>query len=262
MITGADNKYNIVVKANDLITKSRFSLTTQQQKIVLYLISKINPFDEDFQLLEFSIPEFCKACGFQYNSGKHYETMKSHIKSIADKSVWVRLENGKETLLRWIEKPYIDERNGTIQIRLDRDMKPFLLQLKKNFTEYELVFTLYFKSKYTIRLYEYIKAMHGAKAKEPFEVIVSVEELKQRMDADKYTEFRDFNKRVLIPTVEEINEHSDKILSYEFLKSGRKITAIKFLIDNKSVDEVLKIYQEIEEKENKGQMTLFGIVNE
>ena len=51
-------RMNTVVKANDLIQKSRFSLTLQQQKIILYLISKIMPTDENFQLYEFSIPDF------------------------------------------------------------------------------------------------------------------------------------------------------------------------------------------------------------
>ena len=43
MITGYDEKYNVVVKSNDLITKSRFSLSLQQQRIILFMISKINP---------------------------------------------------------------------------------------------------------------------------------------------------------------------------------------------------------------------------
>ena len=45
--------------------------------------------------------------------------LKAAIKEIADKSLWVRLDNGKQTLLRWIEKPYIDEGKGTVEIRLD-----------------------------------------------------------------------------------------------------------------------------------------------
>ncbi len=260
MITGNDSKYNLVVKANDLITKSRFSLTTQQQKIVLYLISKINPFDTDFQMVEFSIQDFCRACSIDDRSGKHYEVIKTHIKAIADKSVWVKLENGKETLLRWIEKPYIDERNGTIQIRLDRDMKPFLLQLKKNFTKYELVFTLYFKSKYTIRLYELIKAWHGSKI-EPLEITISIDELKQRLDSEKYKESKDFFKRVLNPAVNEINQYSDKRLDFTRIRNGKRYTAIKFQISTKSATEVLELYKEFEEKEYKGQQTFFGILN-
>ena len=32
---------NVIVKSNELITQSRFDLSIQQQKIVLYMISKI-----------------------------------------------------------------------------------------------------------------------------------------------------------------------------------------------------------------------------
>ena len=56
-----------------------------------------------------------------------------------DKSVWIKLDEDEETLLRWIEKPYVNKKSGTIKIRLDEDMKPFLLQLKENFTQYELL---------------------------------------------------------------------------------------------------------------------------
>ena len=59
-------RQNTVVKANELIQKSRFSLSLQQQKIVLYLISQITPFDEDFKLYEFSIIEFCRVSGIDY----------------------------------------------------------------------------------------------------------------------------------------------------------------------------------------------------
>ncbi len=73
-----ENKYlelrnKTVTKANDLIQKSRFNLSLQQQKIVLYLISQVTPFDEDFKLYEFSIAEFCRVCGIDDNNGKIYQ---------------------------------------------------------------------------------------------------------------------------------------------------------------------------------------------
>ena len=54
-----------VVKANDLIQKSRFNMTLQQQKMILFLISQVSPFDEDFKVYEFSIQEFCRVCGIR-----------------------------------------------------------------------------------------------------------------------------------------------------------------------------------------------------
>jgi hypothetical protein len=69
-----DNEYIMlrekqVVKANDLIQKSRFSLSLLQQKIVLYLISQISTFDTDFKLYEFDIREFCQVCGIDFDNG-------------------------------------------------------------------------------------------------------------------------------------------------------------------------------------------------
>ena len=95
-------RHSTVVKSNDLIQKSRFSLSLLQQRILLYLISQITPVDDDFKLYEFSIAEFCKVCGISYN-GRSYNEIKAIIKEIADKSVWITLADGKtETLVRWI----------------------------------------------------------------------------------------------------------------------------------------------------------------
>lgn len=78
---------NTIIKANELIQKSRFSLSLQQQKIVLYLISQFTPYDEDFKLYNFSIAEFCRVCGITLDSGKNYSDLKAAIKEIADKSI-------------------------------------------------------------------------------------------------------------------------------------------------------------------------------
>lgn len=247
-----------VRKANDLIQKSRFNLSLQQQKIVLYLISQITPFDEEFKTYEFSITEFCRVCGIALESGKNYNDLKTAVKDIADKSLWVTLANGDETLLRWIEKAKIVNGGGTINIRLDDDMKPFLLQLKENYTQYELIFTLHFKSKYTIRLYELIKSIHFHDLEE-YKRKYSLDDLKRILDAGTYKTFQHFKDRVIVPSVREINEYSDKIITYEFVKTGRSFTGIVFTITTKDSMETLKIRDSIEKEMGllPGQITLW-----
>lgn len=222
-----NNRYNTVSKANELIQKSRYSLSTQQQKIILYLISQINPYATEFKKSKFKIQDFCKVCGIDCGNGNNYITLKEQIKKIADKSCWIKLDNGKETLLRWIEKPYIDENNGTIEIVFDKDMKPYLLQLREHFTQYELCFTLLFKSKYSIRLFELLESYHFHKLEKLY-IEFDVEELKQRLDCENYTQFKDFNTRVLKPALNEINKHTMYNIDYSFIKAGRKIIKIRF----------------------------------
>ena len=120
--TYIDLRNKTVVKANELIQKSRFNLSLQQQKIVLYLISQITPNDEEFRLYEFSITDFCRVCGIDPYNGQNYLDLKQAIKDIADKSLWISIDEDEETLLRWIEKPYINKKSGTIKIRLDNDL--------------------------------------------------------------------------------------------------------------------------------------------
>ena len=68
-----------VVKDNELITKSRYSLTLQQQKILLYFISRIKPDDDEYTTYELSIKDFSKVCGYVEDSGFYYQTIKTHI---------------------------------------------------------------------------------------------------------------------------------------------------------------------------------------
>lgn len=237
------NRYNTVIKANTLIQRSRFSLSAQQQKIVLFIISQIEPYDEEFKLYEFKITEFCKVCGIE-PKGDIYSLLKNQIKAISDKSLWIELENGEETLVRWIEKPYIDKKSGTIKIKIDEDMKPYLLQLKERFTEYDLIYTLNFKSKYSIRLYEYLKSIHYRKLK-PYTQTLSIDKFQKMLDST-YEEFKDFHTRVLKPAQKEINTFSDITFEYELIKEGRKTVAIVITIETKEVVERMKITSENE----------------
>lgn len=250
-----------VRKANELIQKSRFNLSLQQQKVVLYLISQISPFDEDFKLYEFSVSEFCRVCGIDETSGKNYTDLKNAIKDIADKSLWIHLDDGTETLLRWIEKPYINKKSGMISIRLDKDMKPFLLQLKKNYTQYDLLWTLRFRSKYSIRLYELIKSIHF-KELETYERIYELEELKRILNAETYTTYQTLKTRVLNPAIEEINEFSDKQVSYEPIKKGRSVIKIRFVINSKPTLIREKIRSDIEHEFGLTQLTFWDTLEQ
>lgn len=254
--TYLEQRDKLVVKANELIQKSRFNLSLQQQKIVLYLISQIMPQDDDFKLYSFTIPEFCRVCGITVESGKNYQDVKNAIKEIADKSLWIRLPNGKSTLVRWIEKPYIDDKSGVIDIRLDADMKPYLLQLKENFTEYEIIYTLHFKSKYSIRLYELCKSIHYNDLEE-YHRRYSIEELRQLLGAESYTVFKDFRRRVLEPAIDEINEYSDKEVNYQTITQGKKVIGIELFVKSKETAEVLKIRATIEKEMGTDQITLW-----
>ena len=238
----ADRHYS-VVKSNKLIQQSRHSLSTTEQKIILYLLTKIKPKDNDLKIYDFQIRDFCSVCGIS-NSGTNYTDLKAAIKKLADKSFWVKTDNGEETLVRWIEKPYIEPHSGTMRIKLDVEMRPYLLGLKTKFTQYEIYYVLAMKSQYSIRVYELLKSYEFERNKK-----WEITEFKKLVGAEKYQRHADFTRKVLDIAFREINELGDIRIDYTLEKVSRTYKFITFLINSKEdIEERRKTWANIEGK--------------
>lgn len=61
------NNHNMVTKANALVT-AKYSMSVEEQRIILTLISLVQPDDEDFKPYEFKIAEFIALLGIQDKS--------------------------------------------------------------------------------------------------------------------------------------------------------------------------------------------------
>lgn len=257
-----------VRKSNDLIQKSRFSLPVKLQKIMLYIISQIKPWDEEFKTYEFYIPDFLRACGLS-NSGKNYSDLKDALESLRTRKIffngdnrgWMHLPDGRSLPVYWLEKVWISEKSGTIQVKISEELRPYLLKLTENYTRYEMIYTFQFKSGYSIRLYELAKSIHFHDLEE-YRRQYSPEELAVRIGAEKYNEYRDFKSKALKPAIEEINKWSDKNISFEEIKSGRKVTAIVLIISSKDTLETAALRDRIEKELGTDQMTLWDQMKE
>ena len=239
-------------KANDLIQKSAFSLNAQQQKMILYLIAQIKPTDKEFTEYTFNLAEFANVCGIVYHD--NLTDLKTAIKKVADKSMFLKFGE-EERLIRWLDSVIINERKGELRIKFNEQLRPFLLELKKNYTEYSLLYPLYFKHKYTIRLYEWLKSIHYEK-KEPFSYRCELEDLYRIMGAEAYeNRYSMFLQRALKPACREINEVSDiKLEAGEFRNYRGKPFAIEFIITPKTRQE----QRESEKKLTDGLSICFG----
>lgn len=224
------DRSQLVVKSNQLIQEGRFNLSVPQQRILLYMISKIKPTDTEFTPIEFSVIDFCELAGITEKTG--YRTIKAAVKELADSSFWIESE-GSEQLKRWIsseQPPEIVKGSGIIRLTFSNTMRQYLLELREKFTVYELEWVLMFRRKYSYRLYEYICSRHYDKS-QPYTFRISFEELRAVLGAETYPQFKNFNQKVLSPAVAEINATTDKLVSVEFVKHGKKITDIDITVE-------------------------------
>lgn len=225
--TLSDGRQQLVVKSNDLIQRTRYDLSLQEQKIVLYVISKIKPTDEELKEYIFTLRELCEMCGIEA-IGQNYENMWQSIIALNDKTIEFE-DNRYRANPRWIEMPIMDKQTREIRIRFHPLLRPYLIALHENFTQYELSSILVMRSRYSVRMYELLKSYAYLN-----EITFGLEELKEKLQTTGYSDYKNFRVRVLEKAIEEINEHTDIRVDFKPIRTSRVITHLRFIIERKS----------------------------
>ena len=126
-----------------------------------------------------------------------------------------------------LSKAKYDKQGHTVTLCFNLDMKPFFLYLKDNYTSYLLSDVHNFSRAYTIRIYELCKQYYPQikERKIPlqrFKFLLNVEK--------KYSKWIDFKRSVIVPSLKEINDHSDIFVDFEPVKRGRSVSGVLFKI--------------------------------
>lgn len=226
-----------VVKANDLIRRTRYNLTAQQQKIVLYCISKIKPDDDINTRYEININDLAHACGLEIDqSGTYYGALKRDLEKLTARQ-WCTMPDGVQMTISWIGDAMIIPLNSTVYIKFNEHMQPYLFDLKEKYTQYRLQNVLVFRGKYAIRLYELLRSYTTQRNLEEYreaEITLTVEEIRALLDIKGYQQWRELNRRVITPAVNEINKCAEDIHVLFYPMRGertRSIEKINFVIE-------------------------------
>lgn len=249
---------NQIVKHNDLVQKSRFELSLVEQKTINFLISLIpqNATIKDLEY-EFKLQDYCKICGIDYNQGKNYKTVRDTLRELCKKDAIMTLPDGTDTRVTWINKFWSNKGKGWAKIRFDEDLAPYLFELSKNTTRFELLNILPMKSKYSIRIYELCRSWASLKSH-----TYRLEELRSLLmvPENELINFKDFRRRVLEVAQKEINEYTDLRVYFEPITKGRKVVQIRFHISKKETMDRLESHFKVNQsldKENNTQKESF-----
>ena len=221
---------SLVVKENSLVRHTRYNLSLSEQKILIYIISKVMADDKDFKHITFRISDYIQVAGIKHRGGSEYEYIKNCIKSLSDKSWWIKSYNvkdkqSKEGLFRWVDTAEISENSGEVDIVLSESLRPYLLDIRGNFVKYNLVNVLVLHSKYSVRLYEILKASLWLT-----KVEIELQEFKDLLNISGYDDYTELKRKVIIPSIKEINKFTDLDVKFEAFKKGKKTSKLCFYL--------------------------------
>lgn len=121
---------------------------------------------------------------------------------------------------------YIEYNDGIISARLNQSLKPYYLQLKREFSMRSLPDFRKLSSIYSQQIYRFLCSIRALNDTE-----VPIERLHFTTTApDSFRkDFRNFRTRVLEPAEKEINTKTNLKFAWEPIRQGRKVTAIRFI---------------------------------
>ncbi|MFD0052010.1 replication initiation protein [Actinomycetes bacterium NPDC127524] len=217
---------HLVTKSNMLI-EANYKLGVVEQKIILCLASHITPADSDFKTYTLPIQEFSDLLSLK--GTPKYTELKQITKDLMKKVFEVRIKK-KVIQVSWLSYVAYNETEGTVDIRFDPFLRPYLLQLKREFTSYKLENVVKLKSSYAIRIYELLKQYERLKERSFY-----LKDLRKMLGAeDIYPAYGNFKQRVLVPAQKELKAKTDISFEIEEIRTGRRVDKIKFFITSGS----------------------------
>lgn len=236
----SDSKLPIARIDNTFVYNARYQLSAREAKVMLYLISKIDPIKQS-QLNEqtISVKELeaiLKGDGKKW--GGLYEEMRTFQDRMMGRTITMPTDieidgksfPGKMNWFQYISPVRMDD--GTIGMRFlfSQPLQPALLNLKE-YVGVELLEVIPLKSSFSIRMFQIFRAHRNrlAKYQKKSHLRYEIDELKSLLGVDqKYEDYGNLKKRVLQPLETEISQHTSIKVTWKGIKKGRNVEEIEF----------------------------------
>lgn len=243
--TGKEPTDLTVQKSKPLFSLWRSDMTLAEFKILDSYLSRIDSHKPERRTVVFTKGELEQLLGVKKINKAD---LTSRLKGLGRFVELPTPDNAKKFhQVALFEEAYGDmDENGLWTVRLtctDKAMRYIFNVEKLQYLRYKLRCITSLTSRYTYILFMYLEQNRFRKSWE-----VDVDELKQILNCDQdelYSEFKFFNQRILKRCQKELHEKSECRFTYEPLKSGRKVTKVRFTLETLS-DHLEETYEPVD----------------
>ncbi len=216
-----------VVKSNRLV-QSKMNWTKLEHRVVAMLIAQLEKDDKEFEEQRVYIKDIADLSG--RNGKSLYDQAEEICQKLLDQKIHIRTQtdDGRRRYKGYncMSSCEYVEGSGHIEAKFNDDMQPFLLQLKRRFTQYNLQCFMRLSSQHSMRIYELLKMREGIKY-----LRLRVEELREVLSCEhSYGRFADFKRWVLERAREELWEKTDIYFNYQVEREGQTPVRVNFVI--------------------------------
>lgn len=222
---------NKVVQANELIQQANWQMNTVPLKLFKTIISCIDTKKPNnyITITKKELADFM-------DTGENYTYLRTQIKSLQRQIVDIK--KGDDVIsLSILPKVVWRANNDEVICYFDKDIMPYLVELKGMFLQYDVAALKSFDSKYGVILYEYLlsreRQENASNVNNPkHEYYITIDNLRRLTGTEnKYTRMEAFQRKVLTAAESDINNANvEFLMRWTTEKKGRKIDGVRFKI--------------------------------
>lgn len=243
------------VQSNQFIqAKYKEALTFTESLIIAKMCNMIEFNDEEFKDYRIYISELLLDVNRADVGGGTYKQIYEAAEKLRNREIQIKSKDEQNrptrlttTIVTSTEELIEDKdrkaEGAYISLTFHPKLKPYLLQLKQDFTRIDFGIYQKIHASHAIRLYHIFSSYLGRGQNT---VLLGVDELKEMLGvAGKYAHFPMFKKKILDDSQKKINTDTDLRYEYKVKKNGHKILGIEFtLTQNKSAKTTTPIAEE------------------
>jgi len=225
-----------VTQANPLaLSRQEMGLLTK--RLLVLALSDITRDDHDLEPIRITAWEYAQI--FNIRGKSIYSRIEESARELLEQTVQVKEANGDWVMFQWVSEARYDsgrdsrDKLACIELKIHEKLKPYLLQLRRDFSIIPTDQLLSFEGFNSMRLFEvlYTASYGGEKPYLHFDV----DDLKRRLGLDgKYERFKDFTY-VLDRAKQEFARYTCLTFEYEGIKVGRKYQQVDIHIAKNDV---------------------------
>lgn len=223
------SEYQVEIRQHNVITQARYDYTACQLDILFYLLSQLKKGDALDKQYTIYVKDVERLTGRQWN----YQQLREATADMGSRMFEVEKERTYEQLWMFQKVEYIKGK-GCLQILLAEPIRPYVFNLKENFTSYQLHSALKLSSKYAKRIYQLAsqwkdKVTTRTYSLDEFKEMLYLKDPKGKKP-EQFQNISQLKARVLDIAVRQVTEHTDLKIDYLLIKNSRAYESVRFTI--------------------------------
>ena len=231
------------VRQHNAITTARYEMTACEMDIVFYLLSLLRKEDCVGRFYQVRVLELMAVTGREWN----YQQFLEATSALRTREYVFEDDNRLLQVGLLASAEYL-KGTGVIELEISEKIRPYFIDLKRNFTSFRLQAAFSLNSKYAKRIYQIAsqwkdKSETRTFSLHDFKVMLALKDPKGS-EPEQYTKVSMFKKHVLDLAVTQINKNTDLRISYNLHKKGRSFDRISFNVEQQQPEQLPLPFEE------------------